>query len=105
MLQRLARLCYRRRRAVVLVWVAALLLVLVVSKTAGGKDTTSFSLPGTESQQALDLLKARFPARSGDTADIVFAAPGAGGIDAVRSRIDAAVAAVGRVPTPTSAAS
>jgi len=96
MLQRLARLCYRRRRAVVLVWVAALVLVLVVSKTAGGKDTTSFSLPGTESQQALDLLKARFPARSGDTADIVFAAPGAGGIDAVRSRIDAAVAAASR---------
>ncbi len=96
MLDRLARSCYRHRRLVVLAWVGALVLVSFLSKTAGGKDTTNFSLPGTESQQALDLLKAKFPARSGDTADIVFAAPGAGGVDAVRGRIVAAVAAAQR---------
>src|SRR5579872_4364864 len=90
-LHRLARLCYRRRRLVLVAWLLALVVVSVLSKTAGGKDTSNFSLPGTESQQAVDLLKAKFPARSGDTADIVFSAPGAGGIDAVRSRIGAAV--------------
>ena len=93
MLQKLARLCYRRRRYVLIGWLVTLLLVSFLSKAAGGKDTTKFSLPGTESQQAVDLLKARFPARSGDTADIVFDAPGPGGIDGVRSRIGAAVAA------------
>src|SRR6202035_1624692 len=77
-------------------WLVALVLVGFLSKTAGGKDSTKFSLPGTESQQAVDLLKAKFPARSGDSADIVFAAPGAGGVDAVRSRIDAAIAAAAR---------
>jgi RND superfamily putative drug exporter len=70
-----------------------LVFVSFLSKSAGGKDTTKFSLPGTESQQAIDLLKARFPARSGDTADIVFYAPGPSGVAGVRSRIDAAVAA------------
>jgi RND superfamily putative drug exporter len=78
---------------VLVVWFALLLLVGFLSKAAGGKDTTNFSLPGTESQQAIDLLKARFPARSGDTADIVFAAPGASGVDGVRAQIEAAVAA------------
>jgi putative drug exporter of the RND superfamily len=93
MLATLARTCYARRRYVLVAWLIALVLVTFLSKAAGGKDTTNFSLPGTESQQAIDLLKARFPARSGDTADVVFAAPGAGGVDAQRSRIDAAVAA------------
>jgi RND superfamily putative drug exporter len=93
MLERLARFCYRRRRLVVLAWVVTLVLVGFLSKTAGGKDTTNFSLPGTESQQAVNLLKARFPARSGDTADIVFSAPGAGGVDAARGQIEAAVVA------------
>src|SRR5580704_19024015 len=83
MLQRLARCCYRRRRYVLAAWLVALVLVAFLSKTAGGKDTTKFTLPGTESQQAVDLLKARFPARSGDTADIVFAAPGTGGVDRI----------------------
>jgi RND superfamily putative drug exporter len=99
MLQRLARFCYRRRRLVVAAWVAALIITGFLSKTAGGKDATKFSLPGTESQQAIDLLKAKFPARSGDTADIVFSAPGAGGVDAVRGRIDAGIAAAQRANT------
>ncbi|GJM36665.1 MAG: MMPL family transporter [Acidimicrobiales bacterium] len=33
-----------------------------------------FEVPGAESQQAFDLLEDRFPQRSGDTTDIVFAA-------------------------------
>jgi RND superfamily putative drug exporter len=93
MLASLARVCYNRRRYVLAGWLVASVLISFVSKVAGGKETTNFSVPGTESQQAIDLLKARFPARSGDTPDIVFAAPGPGGVDAVRSRIDAAVSA------------
>ncbi|HEY2429977.1 MAG TPA: MMPL family transporter [Acidimicrobiales bacterium] len=93
MLANLARTCYHRRRFILVGWLLALIVVLFLSQAAGGKDATNFSLPGTESQQAIDLLKARFPARSGDTADIVFSAPAAGGVDAVRSRIDAAVSA------------
>jgi RND superfamily putative drug exporter len=55
--------------------VAAVLVALgAASALGGGSFVDSFSTPGTESQKALDLLTARFPAQSGDTATLVFAA-------------------------------
>src|SRR5262245_17306406 len=53
-------------------WVlAGALFVLVllggVSQAAGGKFVDSFSIPGTEAQKAIDLLKNRFPQQSGDS--------------------------------------
>jgi RND superfamily putative drug exporter len=95
-LERLARFCYRRRRYVLVVWLIALIGVTVLSKTAGGKDATKFSLPGTESQKAFDLLQTKFPARSGDTADIVFSATGPAGVrdPGVRQQMEAAFTAV-----------
>ena len=54
--------------------VAAVLVALgAASAAGGGAFVDSFSTPGTESQQALDLLTQRFPAQSGDTATLVFA--------------------------------
>ncbi|MBV8949433.1 MAG: MMPL family transporter, partial [Actinobacteria bacterium] len=66
---------------------------------------TTFSLPGTESQRAFDLLKAKFPARSGDTAQIVFAARGPGGVRApgVQARMESAFAAAKRASSHVSA--
>src|SRR4051812_28499721 len=53
--------------------VVALLVTLgVVAGVAGGSFTDDFSSPGTGSQKAMDLLKQRFPAQSGDTATVVF---------------------------------
>lgn len=61
-------------------WKRSLAIVAVVlvaigaaSAAAGGSFVDSFSTPGTESQQAADLLTERFPAQSGDTATVVFA--------------------------------
>src|SRR3954462_9580818 len=51
---------------------AALVLIGGASAAGGGAFVDSFSTPGTESQQALDLLEKRFPAQSGDTATVVF---------------------------------
>jgi putative drug exporter of the RND superfamily len=81
-LQRLARFCYHRRRYVLVAWLLGLVLVTGLSKTAGGKSATNFTLPGTESQRTFDLLKQNFPTRSGDTADIVFEASGPQGVRA-----------------------
>ena len=54
--------------------VAAVLVALgAASAAGGGAFVDSFSTPGTESQQAVDLLTQRFPAQSGDTATLVFA--------------------------------
>ena len=44
------------------------------SGAAGGSFSDDFRTPGTESQIAIDLLDERFPAESGDTANVVFAA-------------------------------
>ena len=72
MLQRLAHVCYRYRRRVVVLWLAALVGVNVIGSQVGSNYSQSFSLPGTESQRAIDLLQARFPAKAGDSGQIVF---------------------------------
>jgi putative drug exporter of the RND superfamily len=54
--------------------VTVVLVALGVAAGAGGGSfVDDFRTPGTESQQAADLLKERFPAASGDTANVVFA--------------------------------
>jgi RND superfamily putative drug exporter len=80
---------------VLVAWLLGLVLVTGLSKSAGGASATNFTLPGTESQRAFDLLKQNFPARSGDTADIVFAATGPQGVRGpdVEQRMVAALAA------------
>jgi RND superfamily putative drug exporter len=62
---------------VLIVWVAVLVLVGVGSHLAGGSFSSNFSVPGTESQQAIDLLQQRLPSSTaGDGQSVlVFAAP------------------------------
>jgi RND superfamily putative drug exporter len=69
----LAAWCHDRRRTVIGLWVAAFIVSAGLWGTAAGEFVNNFSLPGTESQRAYDLLKEKFPAQSGDTATVVFA--------------------------------
>jgi putative drug exporter of the RND superfamily len=55
--------------------VVFLALLVGASMASGGKFVDSFSVPGTEVQQAVDLLQSRFPQRSGDSATVVIKAP------------------------------
>ncbi|GLZ15249.1 membrane protein [Actinomadura sp. NBRC 104425] len=79
-LYRLARFSYRRRRLVALLWVGLLVLFGVGAATLSGPTTSDFSMPGTESQRTIDILKKRMPQVSADaaTARVVFAAPEGG---------------------------
>jgi RND superfamily putative drug exporter len=70
-LRALARFCYRRRRLVVAFWFVALIGVNVLSGAVGTNFTTNFSAPNTESTRATNLLKANFPAQSGDAVQVV----------------------------------
>jgi RND superfamily putative drug exporter len=70
----LARWCFRRKWLVLAIWVAALLVLGGLSASAGSGYTDSFSLPGTESTTALNLLKDNFNTESTDTNQVVFAA-------------------------------
>ena len=73
MLKRLARTCYRRRWRVLAAWVVFLVAVSALSSAAGGVFRNEFSLSGSESKQAQDLLEERgFDARAGFSGQIVF---------------------------------
>jgi RND superfamily putative drug exporter len=76
-LQRLGRFSFRRRRSVLALWLGLLVLAGVGAATLSGPTSDGLSMPGTQSQQALDLLNERFPeaAASGAVARVVFAAP------------------------------
>jgi RND superfamily putative drug exporter len=71
-LARLARRCYHRRRLVILAWIAFLVVAVAGGGALKGKWSTTGRLPGTDSQQAYDLLKAEFPGQAGDEAAFVF---------------------------------
>ncbi|WP_354598839.1 hypothetical protein R1Y80_35185 [Streptomyces sp. JL1001] len=72
----LARWCYRHRLVVVALWIAVLAGLGLASTAAGTKASDSFSLPGTESSQALELLQETMPAQSGAKATVVWQSDG-----------------------------
>ncbi|MZD05594.1 MMPL family transporter [Streptomyces sp. SID5785] len=76
-LYKLGRLSFRRRRYVALLWVLLLGGIGFASSAAPAPPADSFSMPGTESQKAFDLLDEKFPAASaeGATARVVIRAP------------------------------
>ena len=74
-LYRVGRWAFERRKTVVALWALVLVGVISAAMTFGGHLNDKFTVPGTESQQAQELLEARYPAASGTYARIVFAAP------------------------------
>ena len=65
------RLAHRRWKVVLLVWVLVLGAGGTAALTLSEGTTNSFSIPGTESQEALDRLAATFPQVSGSSAQVV----------------------------------
>jgi len=77
LLYRLGRTAYRRRRPVVIAWVAFVAFMVFGALALAQPTVNSFSVPGTESQQALGVLEEKFPALSaaGASARVVVQAP------------------------------
>jgi RND superfamily putative drug exporter len=99
---RIARWTMAHRRIVIVAWIAAAIGIFAVSNAVGKKTASSFTLPGTGSQQAVDLLTSRFPAQAGDADQIVFHAKSGKLTSASdRAAIDATVARVARLPHVT----
>ncbi|WP_433710174.1 MMPL family transporter [Nocardia sp. CA-084685] len=76
-LYRLGRFAFEKRRVVLLLWLGVMAAVVAGAVNAPTPPPDSFSIPGTESQQAFDLLGERFPGTKSDGAQarIVFVAP------------------------------
>ncbi|MEU4529506.1 MMPL family transporter [Micromonospora ureilytica] len=78
LLYRLGRGALRRRRLVVALWLVVLVVAGLAAATLRGPTASNFTMPGTESQRALDLLADQFPAASGATGTIAVKAPADG---------------------------
>nr|MDT0657025.1 MMPL family transporter [Micromonospora sp. DSM 115978] len=78
LLYRLGRGSYRHRWLVVIAWLVVLAGLGVGALTLSVPTVSNFTMPGTESQRALDALEEQFPAASGATGTIVVAAPEGG---------------------------
>ena len=103
----LATWCVRHRRLVLLFWASALIAVTLISRAAGSDYSNSFSLPKTESSDAIALLQAASPRVSGDVDQIVFGTSGTSSVTdpAVEARVNAMLARVAEVPHVTSVVS
>jgi len=101
-LARLARRCIAHRRIVVVTWIALLVGAGIVSSSIGTRYATDFSLPGSESQRALDMLQRDFPAQAGDSDQIVFHARSGKVTDpAVRARVAPLLERISHLPHVT----
>ena len=98
LLTRWARLATSKPKQVLLGWLIGLIVLATITVTLGGTFVDSFSVPGTESQQAVDLLTERFPSQAGDSATLVFEAPTGINDPAVQQRIGEILAESATLP-------
>lgn len=72
---RLGRTAHAHPLRIVAIWLILIAAFSTVGFGFGGKLADSFTIPGTESQQALDRLDAVFPQAAGGSAQAVMVAP------------------------------
>ena len=107
LLHRLGAFSVRRRRTVLASWLVAFGVMAAVSFAFAGEFTGNFSIPGTESQKANDLIQAKTPDAGADAPSgrVVFAAPAGRTLasGAGRAAVERTIDAIERVPGVASA--
>ena len=96
-MRRFATWCTGHRKTVILGWIAALVGIGMLSGAAGSDFSEEFKLPASDSKEAFDLLETKFPAQSGDSAQIVFKAEAGVESPAVEGKMEAVFAEVEKV--------
>ena len=74
-LTRLARACAFHPLRTLAVWATAFVAIVLSASAFGGQLVNEFSIPGSDTQSAVDLLQEKFPEAGGGSARVVFAAP------------------------------
>ncbi|MGN6032659.1 MAG: MMPL family transporter [Thermomicrobiales bacterium] len=87
-LRRWAEFATRKPWQVLGGWAAIIIVLAILASTIGGTLADKFSVPNTESQQAIDTLNARFPQAAGDSAQVVFKSDTTVTDPAIKARID-----------------
>src|SRR5262249_54883227 len=95
----IARFAYRRRRYVLAGWVALLIGLFGASAAFGDEFKTEFKVPGSETQEAFDLLKEKGVAeRTGQQGQVVFQAEQGVSDPAVRQQMEALFTSIAADP-------
>jgi RND superfamily putative drug exporter len=97
LLYRLGRFSFRRAWIIIGIWLALLVTVLGGGLALGGQSQEDFTIPGTESQQALDRLEAVFPAVAGTSVQVVSQAPHGTSIADYQAAIEKQAAAIAKI--------
>lgn len=100
MLYGLGRWCYRHYRRVFAIWLGTIVALGIVAVGVGEGPRNDFTIPGTESQEAIDHLARTFPEVSGAGAVLVVVAPDGQPVDTPRTRrlVDELIAEVEQLP-------
>jgi RND superfamily putative drug exporter len=102
----IARWCVQHRRTVLAAWLVGLIVVAGAAKTIGSDYKNSFSLKGTQSFEALDLLQRAAPKASGDVEQVVFSVKRGTVTDvAAREHVTAVLSRLSKLPTVASISS
>ncbi|MFD9501256.1 MMPL family transporter [Streptomyces sp. NPDC060035] len=101
-LRRTGEWCARHFVIVIVLWLAALAGAQVLQHMYGGEYSDNFSIPGTQSQDGLDVLKAHAPSAGGYSSQVVVHDPD-GPLSAVSSEVSTVVANLQKLPDVLSA--
>jgi putative drug exporter of the RND superfamily len=102
----LARWCYQHRFVVITAWIGLLIGLAVMSQTVKTNYDNWFTLPGTGSGSAQDLLLRSAPAQAGDSDQIVWQVSRGSVTDpAIEQRMSVMLARVSHLPEVASVAS
>ncbi|CAM5330264.1 MMPL family transporter [Streptomyces abikoensis] len=107
LLYKTGRLAFRRRGLTALLWVLVFIGAVAAASSAPPLPSDTFTMPGTETQQAYDLLKQKFPeiSTTGAKARVVVRAPAGARLSdpEPQKKVDALVSELARGPEVVSA--
>jgi RND superfamily putative drug exporter len=96
--RRLGAASARRPWRTLAAWAVAAAAAAMLAGTVGGPFVDDLAAPGSQSERAMELLRARFPEAADGSAMAVFAAGDGATLDRRREVIDAALARIRQVP-------
>ncbi|MBB1260733.1 MMPL family transporter [Streptomyces alkaliterrae] len=97
LLRRWGEACARRFAVVLIAWVVAVGGLVVLHSAYGGEYSDDFNLPGSQSQDGLDVLQRHDPAAGGYSSQVVVH-DGQGSLDRLGPQMASAVSELGKLP-------
>jgi RND superfamily putative drug exporter len=104
-MRRFASWTTSHRKTVIAAWVAGLIVIGMIAGSVGAAFTEDFSLPASDSKEALDLLEEKFPAQSGEAFQVVFKADAGVETPAIEKKMEPVFAKLAKFPHVSEVAS